>query len=36
LPYAARATRLIADARCAARDDGSPRGLLTIGSALSS
>ena len=32
LPYAARATRLIADARCAARDDGSPRGILTIGS----
>jgi DNA-binding transcriptional LysR family regulator len=32
LPYAVRAMRLIADARCAARDDGSPRGLLTIGS----
>ena len=32
LPYAARAMRLIADARRAARDDGSPRGLLTIGS----
>jgi len=32
LPYATRATRLIADARCAARDDGSPRGILTIGS----
>jgi DNA-binding transcriptional LysR family regulator len=32
LPYAERAMRLIADARCAARDDGSPRGLLTIGS----
>jgi DNA-binding transcriptional LysR family regulator len=32
MPYAVRAMRLIADARCAARDDGSPRGLLTIGS----
>src|SRR5689334_654990 len=32
LPYAVRAMRLIADARRAARDDGSPRGLLTIGS----
>jgi DNA-binding transcriptional LysR family regulator len=32
VPYAVRAMRLIADARCAARDDGSPRGLLTIGS----
>jgi LysR family transcriptional regulator, cell division regulator len=32
LPYAVRAVRLIADARRAARDDGSPRGLLTIGS----
>jgi LysR family transcriptional regulator, cell division regulator len=32
LPYAERAMRLIADARRAARDDGSPRGLLTIGS----
>jgi LysR family transcriptional regulator, cell division regulator len=32
LPYALRAMRLIADARCAARDDGSPHGLLTVGS----
>jgi DNA-binding transcriptional LysR family regulator len=32
LPYAVRAMRLITDARRAARDDGSPRGLLTIGS----
>jgi DNA-binding transcriptional LysR family regulator len=32
LPYAERAMRLIEDARRAARDDGSPRGLLTIGS----
>jgi DNA-binding transcriptional LysR family regulator len=32
LPYAARAMRLVTDARCAARDDGSPHGLLTIGS----
>jgi DNA-binding transcriptional LysR family regulator len=32
LPYAVRTMRLIADARRAARDDGSPRGLLTIGS----
>jgi DNA-binding transcriptional LysR family regulator len=32
MPYAVRAMRLIADARCAVRDDGSPRGLLTIGS----
>src|SRR5215469_12676043 len=32
LPYALRAMQLIAEARCAARDDGSPRGLLTIGS----
>jgi LysR family transcriptional regulator, cell division regulator len=32
LPYAVRAMRLTADARRAARDDGSPRGLLTIGS----
>jgi DNA-binding transcriptional LysR family regulator len=32
LPYAAHAMRLVADARCAARDDGSPHGLLTIGS----
>src|SRR5215469_3420780 len=32
LPYAVRAMRLIADATRAARDDGSPRGLLTIGS----
>ena len=32
LPYVVRAMRLIADARRAARDDGSPRGLLTIGS----
>jgi DNA-binding transcriptional LysR family regulator len=32
LPYAVRAMRLLTDARCAARDDGLPRGLLTIGS----
>jgi DNA-binding transcriptional LysR family regulator len=32
LPYADRAGRLLADARRAARDDGTPRGLLTIGS----
>jgi DNA-binding transcriptional LysR family regulator len=32
IPYAVRAMRLIADAKRAARDDGSPRGLLTIGS----
>lgn len=32
VPYAVCAMRLITDARCAARDDGSPRGLLTIGS----
>lgn len=32
LPYADRASRLIADARRAARDDGVPHGLLTIGS----
>src|SRR6516225_2184118 len=32
LPYAVRTMRLIADARRAARDDGLPRGLLTIGS----
>jgi len=32
LPYADRASRLLADARRAARDDGGPRGLLTVGS----
>lgn len=32
LPFADRASRLMVDARRAARDDGSPRGLLTIGS----
>ena len=32
LPYADRAARLLADARNAVRDDGVPRGLLTIGS----
>ena len=32
LPYADRVARLLADARRAARDDGAPRGLLTIGS----
>ena len=32
MPYAVRALRLVAEARCAARDDGSPQGLLTIGS----
>lgn len=32
LPYADRAARLFEDARRAVRDDGVPRGLLTIGS----
>src|SRR5580692_3539238 len=32
LPYASRAGRLLADARRAARDDGVPHGLVTIGS----
>ena len=32
LPYAARAQRLVEDARQAARDDGTPRGPLVIGS----
>jgi len=32
LPYADHARRLLADARRAACDDGTPRGLLTIGS----
>jgi LysR family transcriptional regulator, cell division regulator len=32
LPYADRASRLLSDARRAARDDGVPQGLLTIGS----
>ena len=32
LPYADRAAQLLADARRATRDDGVPRGLLTIGS----
>src|SRR3954451_5738417 len=32
LPYADRVARLLADAQHAARDDGHPRGLLTIGS----
>lgn len=32
LPYAARAQRLVEDARQAARDDGLPRGPLVIGS----
>jgi DNA-binding transcriptional LysR family regulator len=32
LPYAARVASLLADARQAARDDGVPRGTLTIGS----
>src|ERR1700693_5216031 len=32
LPYADRAARFLADARNAVRDDGVPRGLLTIGS----
>ncbi|MBV9859250.1 MAG: LysR family transcriptional regulator [Alphaproteobacteria bacterium] len=32
LPYASEAARLLADARAAARDDGAPRGVLTIGS----
>jgi LysR family transcriptional regulator, cell division regulator len=32
LPYAARAQRLLADARRAAIDDGTPKGELTVGS----
>lgn len=32
LPYAARAQRLVAEAVAAARDDGTPRGPLVIGS----
>ena len=32
LPYADRVGRLLADARQATRDDGLPRGLLTVGS----
>jgi DNA-binding transcriptional LysR family regulator len=32
LPYAARVGALLDDARRAARDDGSPQGMLTIGS----
>src|SRR5262249_35068230 len=32
LPYADQAARLLADAKRATRDDGVPRGLLTIGS----
>lgn len=32
LPYAERAQRLVAEAREAARDDGTPRGALVIGS----
>ena len=32
LPYAERIPRLLADAARAARDDGTPRGMLTIGS----
>ena len=32
LPYTDRAARLLADARSAARDDGDPRGVLTVGS----
>lgn len=32
LPYAARAQRLVEDARAAARDDGTPRGPLLLGS----
>ena len=32
LPYADKVARLLADARRAARDDGVPRGALTIGS----
>lgn len=31
LPYAARLTRLLADASAAARDDGQPTGLMEIG-----
>ncbi|HXC27765.1 MAG TPA: LysR substrate-binding domain-containing protein [Stellaceae bacterium] len=32
LPYVDRTARLLTDARHAARDDGAPRGLLTVGS----
>ena len=32
LPYADKVARLLEDARRAARDDGAPRGVLTIGS----
>src|SRR4051794_38053932 len=32
LPYADEVARVLADARRAARDDGTPRGTLTIGS----
>ena len=32
LPYADKVARLLDDARRAARDDGAPRGVLTIGS----
>jgi DNA-binding transcriptional LysR family regulator len=32
LPYAGRASRLLADARRAVRDDGAPSGVLTVGS----
>jgi DNA-binding transcriptional LysR family regulator len=32
LPYADQVARILADARRAARDDGEPRGMLTIGS----
>ena len=32
LPYAARAQRLVAEAAAAARDDGTPRGQLLLGS----
>jgi LysR family transcriptional regulator, cell division regulator len=32
LPYAGKVARLLDDARRAARDDGAPRGVLTIGS----
>jgi DNA-binding transcriptional LysR family regulator len=32
LPYASRVAQLLDEARCAARDDGTPRGPLVIGS----
>src|SRR5689334_14215676 len=32
LPYADRVARLLAEAQSAAKDEGTPRGLLTVGS----